>query len=333
MHLSGGNGNSSHPTAGGMGETTAKQSNKHNNAEGDHDSGVDENTQHPAGESPTKKMGSGGAGTRIPKKTPPVSPTKASNRSRAPGAIGAGRVPRSKSVPKPFTSWATPPSTSDSAKKVPMNKVKVGMSQSPNIKQVRSKVGSLANATHKAGGGDIRIENRKLDWKKDGRTDAFNSSYKPGGGDKKIENRKLEWNTTSKVGSMANAKHRAGGGNVKIMDQKVKVKVQSKIGSLDNVKHKPGGGDKKVFNDVEYMRQVSDHAVSITNASGPGSLTSSRRESSLQLMSRKSSNNSEASYGDSPATKSNDQYSVTAVPSTKYQSMMKSGNGNLPSKV
>ena len=78
---------------------------------------MDENTQHPAGESPTKKIGSGGAGTRIPKKTPPVSPTKASNRSRAPGAIGGGRVPRSKSVPKPFTSWATPPSTSDSAKK------------------------------------------------------------------------------------------------------------------------------------------------------------------------------------------------------------------------
>ena len=70
------------------------------------------------------------------------------------------------------------------------------------------------------------------------------------------------------------------------MDQKVKVKVQSKIGSLDNVKHKPGGGDKKVFNDVEYMRQVSDHAVSITNASGPGSLTSSRRESSSQVNSQ-----------------------------------------------
>ena len=70
------------------------------------------------------------------------------------------------------------------------------------------------------------------------------------------------------------------------MDQKVTVKVQSKIGSLDNVKHKPGGGDKKVFNDVEYMRQVSDHAVSITNASGPGSLTSSRRESSSQVNSQ-----------------------------------------------
>ena len=71
------------------------------------------------------------------------------------------------------------------------------------------------------------------------------------------------------------------------MDQKVKVQVQSKIGSLANVKHKPGGGDKKVFNDVEYMRQVSDHAVSITNASGPGSLTSSRRESSSQVNSQK----------------------------------------------
>ena len=66
------------------------------------------------------------------------------------------------------------------------------------------------------------------------------------------------------------------------MDQKVKIKVQQgKVGSLANVKHKPGGGDKKIFNDVEYMRQVSDHAVPI---SGQGSLTSSRRESSSQVF-------------------------------------------------
>ena len=67
------------------------------------------------------------------------------------------------------------------------------------------------------------------------------------------------------------------------MDQKINIKVQSKIGSLDNVKHKAGGGDKKIFNDAEYMRQVSDHAVALTNASGPGSLTSSRRESASQV--------------------------------------------------
>ena len=66
------------------------------------------------------------------------------------------------------------------------------------------------------------------------------------------------------------------------MDQKVKIKVQQgKIGSLANVKHKPGGGDKKIFNDVEYMRQVSDNAV--LPVSGQGSLTSSRRESSSQV--------------------------------------------------
>jgi hypothetical protein len=50
-------------------------------------------------------------------------------------------------------------------------------------------------------------------------------------------------------------------------------------------------------------------------------------------MSRKSSNNSEASYGDSHAPKSNDQCSVNVVPNTTYQSLIKSGNGNLPSKV
>lgn len=33
--------------------------------------------------------------------------------------------------------------------------------------------------------------------------------------------------------------------------------MQSKIGSLDNVKHKPGGGDKKIFDDKEYLKQMS----------------------------------------------------------------------------
>lgn len=83
---------------------------------------MDENTQHPGGESPTKKVESGGAATRIPKKTHTVSPTKLVARNRQPvGAAGEGRVPRSKSVPKPFTSWATPPSTTDSAKKGILN--------------------------------------------------------------------------------------------------------------------------------------------------------------------------------------------------------------------
>ena len=38
----------------------------------------------------------------------------------------------------------------------------------------------------------------------------------PGGGDKRIENRKLEWSAESKINSTKNLTHKAGGGNVKV---------------------------------------------------------------------------------------------------------------------
>ena len=67
-----------------------------------------------------------------------------------------------------------------------MNRVKVGMSSSPNLKQIRSKVGSLNNAAHRPAGGDVKIENRKLEWKTGARTNARNDAYVPKGGDKKV---------------------------------------------------------------------------------------------------------------------------------------------------
>ena len=39
-----------------------------------------------------------------------------------------------------------------------------------------------------------------------------------GGGDKKIEHRKLEWNAESRIGSTKNMKHRPGGGQVKVLN-------------------------------------------------------------------------------------------------------------------
>jgi hypothetical protein len=48
---------------------------------------------------------------------------------------------------------------------------------------------------------------------------------------------------------------------LQIVDQKIELKAESKIGSLANIKHKPGGGDKKVFNDVEYLRQVTISSI------------------------------------------------------------------------
>lgn len=270
------------------------------NTDVDADSGVDESTQgKESGEISPRKSHS-----RIPKKTPPASPLKRSRQM----ADGRPRMPRSKSVPKPaFSTFSTPPSTSDSIKKVPMNKIVVGHAPSPNLKKVQSRVGSLANTTHKAGGGKVKIESRKLDWKATPKTVVVNEKYVPGGGDKKaieskklvwnaqskvgslnntnhkagggdkkIESQKLDWKTTSKVGSTKNMTHKPGGGNVKIYDAKLKIEVGSKIGSLQNVKHRPGGGDKKIFDDKDYIRQISD------TQSGPQSLNGSMMGSSAQ---------------------------------------------------
>jgi microtubule-associated protein tau len=73
-----------------------------------------------------------------------------------------------------------------------MNKVQVGSAPSPNLKTVRSKIGSLDNASYKPGGGKIKIENRKVDFSKtQPKIAAKNDAYVPGGGDKKVSSVKM----------------------------------------------------------------------------------------------------------------------------------------------
>lgn len=67
-----------------------------------------------------------------------------------------------------------------------MNKVQVGNAPSPNLKQVRSKIGSLENATHKPGGGNVKIESKKMEFKVTPRIEAKNDKYQPKGGEKKV---------------------------------------------------------------------------------------------------------------------------------------------------
>ncbi|XP_063122007.1 microtubule-associated protein 4 isoform X47 [Rattus norvegicus] len=90
----------------------------------------------------------------------------------------------------------------------------------PDLKSVRSKVGSTENMKHQPGGGRVQIQNKKVDISK----------------------------VSSKCGSKANIKHKPGGGDVKIESQKLnfKEKAQAKVGSLDNVGHLPAGGTVKV---------------------------------------------------------------------------------------
>lgn len=297
----------------------------------DADSGVDESTQ-------ALEQGEGvelrarPQTSRIPRKTPPDSPMKKPNlekrssisqdkvrahQGRAQQAGEGRRMPRSKSVPKPFSSVSL--SVPEPTKKVSMNKVVVGYAPSPNLMKVQSRIGSLSNTDHKAGGGNVKIESRKLEWEAKPRTKMFNENYagpqggdkkietrrltwnatskigslgehrkhKPGGGDKKIESRKLDWSATSKIGSTKNMKHKAGGGNVKIHDEKLEVVGQSRIGSLANMRHKAGGGEKKIFDDKEYSRQMRDFqssgpqtpALSSARGSTHGSLGSNIHQS------------------------------------------------------
>lgn len=74
-----------------------------------------------------------------------------------------------------------------------MNKVQVGAAPSPNLKVVKSKIGSLENSTYKPGGGRVKIENRKVDFSSaHSRIAAKNDTYQPGGGDKKVGASKLK---------------------------------------------------------------------------------------------------------------------------------------------
>lgn len=67
-----------------------------------------------------------------------------------------------------------------------MNKIQVGGAPSPNLKAIKSKIGSLNNATYKPGGGHIKIETKKLDFNKTApKIEAKNDKYAPKGGDKK----------------------------------------------------------------------------------------------------------------------------------------------------
>ncbi|XP_037707556.1 basic proline-rich protein isoform X4 [Drosophila subpulchrella] len=266
----------------------AGESKKGHGFKGDNDSGVDESTQ--------EKDRNGPISPSSPVKTPTSTSSKPdkSGTSRPPSATPSNKsAPKSRSASKNRLLLKTP--EPEPPKKVPMNKVQVGHAPSPNLKAVRSKIGSLDNATYKPGGGHVKIESKKIDIKAAPRIEAKNDKYMPKGGEKKIVTTKLQWNAKSKIGSLENAahkpgggdkkietlkmdfkdkakpkvgstsnvKHQPGGGDIKIQTQKLEIKAQSKVGSLDNVKHKPGGGEKKIFDDKDYLKNV-EHSVALT---------------------------------------------------------------------
>ncbi|XP_069560617.1 microtubule-associated protein tau isoform X2 [Brachyistius frenatus] len=139
----------------------------------------------------------------------------------------------------------------------------------PDLKHVRSKIGSTENMKHQPGGGKVEILDQKLDYSKVqskcGSKD--NVKHAPGGGNVQILDKKVELgNVQSRCGSKDNLKHTPGGGKVEILDQKLDYsKVQSKCGSKDNVKHAPGGGNVQILDKKLDLSNVQSRCGSKDN--------------------------------------------------------------------
>ncbi|XP_040100984.1 microtubule-associated protein tau isoform X7 [Oryx dammah] len=224
--------------------------------------------------------------TRIPAKTTPTPKTspgtgesgKSGDRSgySSPGSPGTpGSRSRTPSLPTPPTREPkkvavvrTPPKSPSAAK----SRLQAAPGPMPDLKNVKSKIGSTENLKHQPGGGKVQIINKKLDLSnvqsKCGSKD--NIKHVPGGGSVQIVYKPVDLSkVTSKCGSLGNIHHKPGGGQVEVKSEKLdfKDRVQSKIGSLDNITHVPGGGNKKIETHKltfrENAKAKTDHGAEI----------------------------------------------------------------------
>ncbi|XP_029383023.1 microtubule-associated protein tau isoform X5 [Echeneis naucrates] len=139
----------------------------------------------------------------------------------------------------------------------------------PDLKNVRSKIGSTENIKHQPGGGKVQILDKKLDLTnvqaRCGSKD--NIKHTPGGGKVQILHQKVDYsNVQSKCGSKDNVKHVPAGGNVQILDKKLDLSsVQSRCGSKDNIKHVPGGGNVQIVHKKIDLSTVTSKCGSKDN--------------------------------------------------------------------
>ncbi|XP_054080272.1 microtubule-associated protein tau isoform X18 [Rissa tridactyla] len=207
--------------------------------------------------------------TRIPAKTPTAPKTPPSSgrkeQKKAPPAAAKSEKARE---PKKVAVVRTPPKSPASAK----SRIQPSAAPMPDLKNVKSKIGSTENLKHQPGGGKVQIINKKLDFSsvqsKCGSKD--NIKHIPGGGSVQIVYKPVDLShVTSKCGSLGNIHHKPGGGQVEVKSEKLdfKDKVQSKIGSLDNISHVPGGGNKKIETHKltfrENAKAKTDHGAEI----------------------------------------------------------------------
>ncbi|XP_053738464.1 microtubule-associated protein 4-like isoform X6 [Synchiropus splendidus] len=172
--------------------------------------------------------------TARPRTAPTTTPaTPAATTNGEAGNTHRRRIITKPPVPKLSTLEKKPPVPRAPRTPRPIN------APTPDLKNVRSKIGSIDNIKYQPGGGKVSsTQNNKT-------SDPSNPAAKA---KVQIVHKKLDFShITSRCGSKDNIKHVPGGGKVQILNKKVDVsKVTSKCGSKDNIKHKPGGGDVKI---------------------------------------------------------------------------------------
>uniref|UniRef100_A0A8B9T6P9 Microtubule-associated protein n=1 Tax=Anas platyrhynchos TaxID=8839 RepID=A0A8B9T6P9_ANAPL len=212
----------------------------------------------PAAKSPSADLARPKSASGNAVKSSATTPTTTSSAPSLPGAAASRPKPKPAATKPTTTSTATADAKKTTAKaptkpstvsKPPRPTSSVS---APDLKNVRSKIGSTDNIKHQPGGGKVQIQNKKVDLSK----------------------------VSSKCGSKANIKHKPGGGDVKIENQKLnfKEKAQAKVGSLDNVGHLPAGGTVKIESHKLTFREKAkartDHGAEIV-VSKPQNLSSS----------------------------------------------------------
>uniref|UniRef100_A0A3B3QN52 Microtubule-associated protein n=1 Tax=Paramormyrops kingsleyae TaxID=1676925 RepID=A0A3B3QN52_9TELE len=224
------------------------------------------------------------AGTKIPGKTPtqtdsPKTPER-SGSSTPKSPSSRAHTPGANKEVKKVAVVRTPPKSPGSMK----NRSPASAVPMPDLKNVRSKIGSTDNLKHQPGGGRVQILDKKADYSsvqsKCG--SKVNLKHVPGGGNIQIVHKKMDLsNVQAKCGSKDNIRHKPGGGNIEIKTEKLEFKGQSKIGSLENIGHVAGGGQRKIESHKLTFREEAkartDHGADIVYKSPTASMDGSPR--------------------------------------------------------
>lgn len=269
--------------------------------------------------SPSKRAQGKGPPRSLDKKESPATPdakSKAPSSPKKPSSIQDRGGPSPKKSAQPKNGATSPSKTArtpgSEQKKLPPIKAPVGQAPKPDLKNVRSKIGSLDNIKHKPKGGEVKVTTQKLEWRAAPKVGSLdNAAHKPGGGDKKIVSQKLDFKAQSKVGSLDNVDHKPTGGQVKVETQKLefKDKATPKVGSLDNVKHKAGGGNVEILSEKLEFKERAASKIGSLPASDTGSTRGSESLSPTNMTSPQPPEQSQE--GDVTAANGHDESDVS----------------------